>query len=541
MDQRTSRFLPLVAAVLALAGCSGDDSDADSSVAAPDMTTDGTGGVSAGAPARPGVAAPAPGGPDSADGDDASAGADQGVVPESGDTPVEPVDPAVTADATTFFFSYDESASTAARDLTLFALDEGLRPAPRLGRPYEFLNAERFAPFDPRPLGDFTASMTLRRAMTGDVPLPTEIDGTLYALGVNLQAPPLPLAERPNLVLTVLIDVSGSMDSPYASETRTDVRSLLDVVRHGLSRIGPSLKAGDVLSLVTFSTTADVILEGAGPTTGEFEAAVATLSTEGSTNIRLGVDTAYAVANRLYDPDKANRVLILTDAMVNTGELDPARIAEATVVGGREGILFSGVGIGSGFDDRVLDGITEAGRGTYSAMITPSDAERLFGEGFSRFVSPAATDVRFRLTYPQALDQLRSFGEEISTVAEEVRTVNFSHGAGQFFLELFTGPDALDADSVLELGATYTDPAGERREVVQARSVGELLANGTGELDAALAVTTLAELVAGRLECAAVRTSGLYFRPTTNATYESYRGYVDRFCDQEPPYRYVDY
>ena len=76
---------------------------------------------------------------------------------------------------------------------------------------------------------------------------------------------------------------------------------------------------------------------------------------------------------------------------------------------------------------------------------------------------------------------------------------------------------------------------------MQARTVGELLANGTGEIDAAHAVATLAELVAERLDCAAVRSSGLYFRPTSNATYESYRGYIDRFCDQVPPYRYVNY
>ena len=536
MDPRTIRLrLAGAALALAVAGCAGDDSDNDAGTAGGPPPDDRV-PLQISAPPTDDAAF----GADPVDAGSAADGA------ASADPPSEPppetsAGPDVAAEATTFFFSYDESASTAARDLTRFALDEGLRPAPALGRPYEFLNAERFAPFGPRPLGPFTASMTLRRTAPGEVALPDAVDGPLYALGVNLSAPALPLAERPNLVLTVLVDVSGSMDSPYASETRDDASTLLDVVRHGLTRIGPSLKNGDVLNLVTFSVTADVILEGVDPSSGTFEATVGSLVTQGSTNLRLGVDTAYEVANRTYDPDKANRVLVLTDARVNTGELDPERIAAATVAGDREGILLSGVGVGAGFDDRVLDGITEAGRGTYSAMITPGDAERLFGPGFSRFVSPAARDVRFSLTYPQALDQLRSFGEEVSTVAEEVRTVNFSHGAAQFFLELFTGPEALDPAATVELGASWTDAAGERREAVQSRTVEALLANVTAELDAALGVTALAELVAERLDCEAVRASALYTAPAESALLDEYRRYMDLFCEQRPPYRHVSY
>ena len=99
-------------------------------------------------------------------------------------------------------------------------------------------------------------------------------------------------------------------------------------------------------------------------------------------------------------------------------------------------------------------------------MITPTDAERLFTSGFTRFIEPAARDVRFRLTFPQALDQLQSSSEEISESADEVRPTNFAYGSEQFFLELFTGPEALDGDERITLDVTYTDEAGEsaRRE-----------------------------------------------------------------------------
>jgi len=484
---------------------------------------------------------------ESGDNDDAfepGGGASGGQVPDTSPVgerqpPIDAEPPAIDAGSTFFYFSYDESSSTASRDLALFALAGGRRPAPDLGRPYEFLNAESFERFDARAVGDFEVSMTLRRAEPGELPSAAPPEGRLYALGVNVEGPAQPLAERRNVVLTVLVDVSGSMQTPYASETRGDVSSLLDVVKYGLTRIGGSMKAGDELNLVTFSSTADVIAEGLDGTAGQFESLIASLATETSTDIGRGVDLAYQVANRRFDPDKANRVLILTDAQVNSGQLDPAIIAAATVRGELEGIRFSAIGVGSGFDDRVLNTISEAGRGSYSAMITPNDAERLFTDGFSRFVAPAATNVRFRLDYPQALNQLRSFGEEISTDPDAVRPTNFSYDSDQFFLELFQGADSLPGDGAFTLGIEYTDTDGERREVSLTRNVDDLLATTTDALDAAFAVTTLAELIGERIDCGTVQQSALYTQPVQQATYALYRQNIERFCAQAAPYDYV--
>ncbi|MFK7967080.1 MAG: VWA domain-containing protein [Burkholderiaceae bacterium] len=440
-----------------------------------------------------------------------------------------PQDPAIDADATSFYFSYDESASTASRDLSLFALDLGRKPEKVLGRPYEFLNAEVFDSFDAQPAGDFAVSMTLRRGSDGDTPFNAP-DGDLYVLGVNVAGPTLPLTERRNLVLTILVDTSGSMQTPYASETRNDVRSLLDVVKYGLTRIRPSLKAGDILNLVTFSSDAQVIAEGLDATTGAFEARVNELVSNGSTDIGRGVDLAYEVANRTFDPDKANRVLLLTDAFVNTGELDPDVIAAASVRGDLEGIRFSGIGIGAGFNDAVLNSISDAGKGSYSAMIMPNDAERLFTADFSRFIEVAATKVRFRLDYPQALDQLRSFGEEISTDPEEVQPVNFSYDSSQFFVELFKRSTPVSGTETVTLSIEYTDASGETQNVSVVRTIDELLTIGTDALDAAVAVVSLAELIGERFSCEEVQASRLYQEQVQSATYALYRQNIDRFC-----------
>ena len=295
-------------------------------------------------------------------------------------------------------------------------------------------------------------------------------------------------------------------------------------------RITSALKAGDVLNLVTFSNDARVVAEGLDSSTGAFESHVNELVTSGSTNIRRGVDLAYEVANRTFDPAKANRVLLLTDAFVNTGELDPNAIATAAVRGDLEGIHFSAVGIGSEFNDTVLNTISDAGKGSYSAMITPNDAERLFTTDFSRFIELAATNTRFRLDYPASLDQLRSFGEEISTDPEAVQPVNFSYNSSQFFVELFKSSAPVSGSDELKLSIEYTDASGETKNVSVSRSINTLLTNETDALDAAFAVISLAELIGERFDCETVQASRLYQEPVQNATYSLYRQNVERFC-----------
>lgn len=445
-------------------------------------------------------------------------------------------DPEIDSELTSFFFSYDESGSTASRDLSLFTLADRRLPDSSLGRPYEFLNAESFDHFDADDAGPFKISMGMLGAESGVLPLAnqpvsTELASGVYALGVNLSGPERSKADRRNVVLTLLLDVSGSMQTSYAAETGSDLSSLLDVAKFGISKLQTSLKSGDVVNLVTFSTEAKVILENYSLSSNSLDATLDDISTEASTDIDTGVALAYQVANRTFDTAKANRVVILTDAYVNTGELDPSIIAEHTSINGLEGIFFSGIGIGDNFNDQFLDSLTDIGKGTYSSMITPVDAERIFTTGFQRFLEPAVRNVRFQLNYPQALDQLQSFAEEISAEPEAVQPVHFSYNSDQFFLELFSGPESVASDEVISLTIDFENTEGESQQQVISRTLGELLVRGANEIKSAAAVTTLAQLINRSLDCESVLASGLYNDTSiVNNVYSAYRQHIDTFC-----------
>ena len=60
-----------------------------------------------------------------------------------------------------FYFSYDDSASTAALELVKYQLNAGLVPSASLARPWEFLNYEDFDAAETESLGLFEVALGL--------------------------------------------------------------------------------------------------------------------------------------------------------------------------------------------------------------------------------------------------------------------------------------------------------------------------------------------------------------------------------------------
>ena len=109
-----------------------------------------------------------------------------------------------------------------------------------------------------------------------------------------------------------VLDVSGSMQGKLAA--------LVDGVQRGLEGLRPE----DRFRVVTFSDRARDISRGWQPATPENVEAmldiVAGLQVESSTNLYAGLDLAL----RDLDDDRATSIILVTDAVTNTGIVDPA-------------------------------------------------------------------------------------------------------------------------------------------------------------------------------------------------------------------------
>lgn len=395
-----------------------------------------------------------------------------------------------------FFFSYDDSASTAGVELTKNALQNNFAPRTSWARPWEFLNFESFAKNNQEDQGLFKVSMGLWKH--ADVENPSTEN---YELGVHVSAPSITKEERKNAVITLVVDASGSMDSPSplaAADGRAP--SLMDLAKHGMEAMANSLKEGDIINIVDFSNDARKIVDGLNyseATKNTYLQAVQGLNTRGGTNLNAGVDVAYELAQKHYDANKINRVVMLTDAFANTGEVDPTKISKHTEINNLEGILFSGLGFGQDFNEAFLNELTEAGRGGYFSVVTTKDAERAFQERFMALVNVAAQGVQFRLDYPASLKRLLSAAEESSKVQSEVQPTNFSFNTSQYFWEQFglDGETNIN-DQSFTLSIFYTDPKTREKKTVEVKkTVSEMLGQDISNIKDAHMITLLTLLI----------------------------------------------
>lgn len=326
---------------------------------------------------------------------------------------------------------------------------------------------------------------------------------TAYDLGVHVTGPEITLAERRNLNLTIVLDVSGSMDesSGAAVDQASSVQSKLEIAKLGLSKLPSQLKRGDVINLVSFSDDAKVLINKWTYTgdTSSYLKAVNNLVTDGGTNLNAGLAKGYELARASFDKTRINRVLMMTDAYANQGETNPDVIKSATRINDSEGIYFSGLGFGASFNEAFLNQLTEAGKGTYFSVITKSDANRDFGDRFMSLVNIAAQNVRFRLDYPAQMQRAKSASEQSSQHAEDVQPIHFSYNTSQFFLEQFktSGESPVSAGS-FKLTIDYTDPISNQKvSDVYEQSLDQVRNQDLGNIKDARVITLLTSLIKG--------------------------------------------
>ena len=459
-------------------------------------------------------------------------------VPEITPTPTPPVLPSLSPKF--FYFSYDDSASTVGAELTKNALKNNQMPNSSWARTYEFFNYEKFDTANQEKIGMFNVSMGLWKHSS----LKNK-EKTLYDLGAYISSPTIDMAARKNLVLTLLVDISGSMDEPSASGSyEIAAGSKLELVKYGLTTLFDSLKPGDVVNICTFESYANTVLENYqyDPTDKKYIVAVANLKTSGSTNLNEGIDEAYKIASKYYDSNKTNRVVILTDANANTGEVSPEKISTKTKINNLEGIYFSGIGVGQDFNESFLNKLTEAGKGAYFSIVSKTDAKRTFNDRFIALLNVAAREVQFRIDYPEGMNHTTSAAEQLSTVQSEVTPTNFSFNTSQFFLEGFEELNSTGlADQTIKLTVMYKNPeTGEKVTEVYEKKVSDLLDKNIGNIKDAYTIQLLTKLIKGDLPSDDAKNILALFEGYSSPLYNEYKNLINTWINlPKSGYNYI--
>lgn len=201
-------------------------------------------------------------------------------------------------------------------------------------------------------------------------------------------------AARPRANVVLLIDVSGSMGP----------RDRLPLLQQGFRLFAQQLRDDDMVSIVTYANGTAVALE---PTRGKDKQKIINvidnLHASGGTAGGEGLQRAYAQAERNFDPEAVNRVILATDGDFNLGITDPKQLEKFIADKRKSGVYLSVFGVGLGnLNDALIQRLTQSGNGNAAYIDNLLEARKALAQELGSTMFPIANDVKVQVEFNPA-------------------------------------------------------------------------------------------------------------------------------------------
>ena len=246
----------------------------------------------------------------------------------------------------------------------------------------------------------------------GNMQVPIE-GGTAW-LQIGIQAKSAAATDIAPLNLAIVIDCSGSMDSPEK----------MPYVKQSLRVFLGSLASNDMVSMVCFSDRATLITPATKVGDGKWiEAAINRLTPGGSTNLYDGLMMGFQEVDRNFDVRRNNMVILLTDGLANVGTTDPNRIAADALAYNKKGIYLSSIGLGKDFNDPLLSTLAKQGKGGYNYIDSAAEMDKVFRREVTGMMQSAAKDISVQISPAPgvSIDSITGYDGRPPTGAFQVR------------------------------------------------------------------------------------------------------------------------
>ena len=325
------------------------------------------------------------------------------------------------------------------------------------------------------PTGDDRFGVTARLA-----PCPWNPENLLLALGVRAADASEVAEGGSNLVF--LIDVSGSMSS-------TDK---LELAKRAMSMLVDELTDEDTVSIVTYASGEEIVIEGASPVKDKAKllSAIDSLYAEGSTNGQRGLAQAYEVARKYQRPKGNNRVIMCSDGDLNVGMTSESDLHDYVSEMKQTGIYLSVLGFGDGnYKDTKMETLADDGNGNYYYIDSILEARKVLCEELTQTLFAVADDVKFQIEFnPAKVTAWRQIGYEnralenqdfeddkkdagevgagaCVTVLYELQPAADGAEDGGLRYQTSTLTDAAQGGEWLTLSTRYKEPGGDSSEL----------------------------------------------------------------------------
>lgn len=248
------------------------------------------------------------------------------------------------------------------------------------------------------------------RADVAIMPTPWNAETRLMRIGIK--GYDIERASAPKANLVFLIDTSGSMEAP----------DKLPLLRQAFKMLVNNLQPDDSVSIVTYAGSVGTVLEPTKASeSGKILSALDNLSAGGSTAGAEGIRQAYQLAERQFEGEGINRVILATDGDFNVGISNPEQLKDFVERKRETGVTLSVLGFGRGnYNDALMQELAQNGNGNAAYIDTISEARKVLVEEASSTLFPIARDVKFQVEFnPENVSEYRLIGYESRQLKRE--------------------------------------------------------------------------------------------------------------------------
>jgi Ca-activated chloride channel family protein len=279
---------------------------------------------------------------------------------------------------------------------------------------------------------------TLNLRLNTDAELIPLGHGASRILELTVQAPGVLTQEnRPALNLALVLDRSGSMRGGKLAYARQAASHVLDL-----------LQEQDSVALVAYDDEINLLSPSVRVTSdvrNDLKRRISRLEPGGSTNLSGGWLEGCREAAAGASEGSLNRALLLTDGQANVGILDLEELSRHARELSRRGVSTSTFGVGDGFNEHLLEAMSNQGGGNFYYIANPGAIPEIFQREFKELAAVTARDVELMIYFP---------AEWRLDVPGGWRT-EFSEGR----LRIFLG--SLYANQIQEINIRLRIPAGD--------------------------------------------------------------------------------
>ncbi len=217
---------------------------------------------------------------------------------------------------------------------------------------------------------------------------------------------------RKKLNLVVVVDISGSMGGSFSSyyydrsgkppeEKTENAKTKMQLANETIVAMMQHLQDDDRLGVVLFDDQAHLAKPLRLVKQTDMKAIaghIRDIREQGGTNWQAGYEEGLklysSLENNRKDPQHyENRIIFLTDAMPNLGELEKGGLLDMTRKAADKGIYTSFIGVGVDFNPELVEYVTKTRGANYFSVHSASEFKKTLADEFDFMVTPLVFDL----------------------------------------------------------------------------------------------------------------------------------------------------